>query len=175
MYKRKNFIVFGVLTLMLFGCSDNNALDNSNNDDTNTGTTPVRYESKQEQNDRQGITNESPRVQNTSPLSEKPDTGDSFTDPYTNEEAVYIYNELIKREEIMQAQVASTKDRIVVAVMFKKQHFNHDSKPNGNDIENMVREIVPNTRKDIVVYTDNIEWDKRKNDNARLKDRKNNE
>lgn len=169
MFKRKKFIVFGVLTLTLFGCSDSNVLDNAN-EGTNTDATPVRYESKQEQNERRDIQHESPQVQNISPLSEQTDEGDNFTDPYTNDEAVYIYNELMKREEIMQAQVASTEDRITVAVMFKKQHYNHESKPNGNDIENIVRDIVPNTNKDIVVYTDNIEWDKRKNDNARWKD-----
>lgn len=173
MFKRKVFIVFGA-TLMLLGCSDNNALDNSNND-TNIDTAPVRYESRQEQNERRGLTNQLSPEQDGSPLNEQTDMEDNFTDPYTNEEAVHIYNELMKREEIMQAQVASTEDRIIVSVMFKKQHFNHESKPNGMDVENAVREIVPNTKKDIVVYTDNIEWDKRKNDNARLKDRQNNE
>jgi hypothetical protein len=174
MFKRKKIIVFGVLTLTLFGCNDNNVLDNPNRG-TDTDTTPVRYESTQEQNARRDIQHQSPQEQNTSPLNEQRDKGDNFTDPYTNEEAVSIYNKLMKREEIMQAQVASTDDRITVAVMFKKQHFNHDSKPNGKDIENIVRDIVPDTNKDIVVYTDNIEWDKRKNDNARLKDRQNKE
>lgn len=163
----KASIMIGVISLILFGCN-NMENDTPNQSEDSTGTQPVRYESRQERTaERMG---QSRQIEYPQSEQTKFQTGDSFKGPYSNEESVYIYHQLIKRKEILNAQVSSTNDRIIVSVMLEP-HFNHESKPSKDDIEAYVREIVPTTDKDIIVYTDNPEWDKRKNDNARMNNR----
>ncbi|WP_010651031.1 YhcN/YlaJ family sporulation lipoprotein [Oceanobacillus massiliensis] len=87
----------------------------------------------------------------------------NYTDAYTNEESIRISEELQQRKDIIQAQVASTDDRIIVAVMLQER-FNLEVP----DVEEYVREIVPDTDKEIIVYTDEIHWDRMKNLDARL-------
>ncbi|WP_067727292.1 YhcN/YlaJ family sporulation lipoprotein [Oceanobacillus damuensis] len=87
-----------------------------------------------------------------------------YSDVFTNEESIRISEELANQKDIIQAQVASTDDRIIVAVMLR-EHFDHHA---SVDIESEVRKIVPETEKQITVYTDDIQWDRMKNLDARL-------
>jgi len=89
----------------------------------------------------------------------------NYSDAFTNEESVHITRALEKQKDIIQAQVASLEDRIVVAVMLR-EHLDHDV---SQRIEKDVKEIVPDTNKQIIVYTDDIQWDRMKNLDTRLK------
>lgn len=174
MFKWKPLLILGVLFFMLVGCQngeENAELDHSENYNENE-TQPVRFDSRHEGMQRNTGPYSQYMRQEQFPRTKKTeyDTGDRVTDPYMNEEAVYIRNQLIKRNEIVNAHVSSTEDRIVVVVMLEP-HFNHESKPTEKDIEEFVNDLVPTIEKDIVVYTDNTEWDKRKNDNARMNNR----
>lgn len=77
-------------------------------------------------------------------------------DIYTSEETNRVADHLLKQSNIVNAQVASTNDRIIVAVKLS----DYGDREVGNEIEQEVRTIVPN--KEIVVYTDYTYWEHEK-------------
>ncbi|WP_087971793.1 YhcN/YlaJ family sporulation lipoprotein [Oceanobacillus rekensis] len=87
-----------------------------------------------------------------------------YSDAFTNEESIRIMEELVKQKDIIQAQVASTDDRIIVAVMLRE---NLDREI-ADDIEAEVKEIVPASDKEVIVYTDDVQWDRMKNFDSRI-------
>ncbi|WP_156291184.1 YhcN/YlaJ family sporulation lipoprotein [Oceanobacillus salinisoli] len=177
MYNVKSTFIFAVLSIVMIGCT--NADNHTQNNSTNNQTQPIHYDTRQEHNQRIGIENQSIGEQGGYPQTQQPgvnagDNENGYTDPFTNEETEMISSELKKERDIVQAQVASTDDRIIVAVMLR-EHFNQDVAPVVRDIEGRVRQIVPNTDKEIVVYTDDIQWDRLKNLHARTKASENGE
>ena len=87
-----------------------------------------------------------------------------YNDPFTNEETIRITEELVKQKDIVQAQVASTDERLIVAVMLR-ENLDRDI---ADDIEADVRKIVPESDKEIIVYTDDVQWDRMKDFDARF-------
>lgn len=86
----------------------------------------------------------------------------NYSDIFTNEEADKIYNHLINQKEIKQVQVASANDKVIVGVMLS-DHTDHNIR---DKIEKEVRKVVPD--KKIVVYTDDVHWDRLSNLKSKL-------
>ncbi|WP_158701706.1 YhcN/YlaJ family sporulation lipoprotein [Lentibacillus sp. Marseille-P4043] len=144
---------------LLVGCTNSN--EDAQSDDLNTQS--VNYETDNEQESRLGERDDKDGY----PQSDQSDTNAAkgnrnYSDIFVNDESDKIYNQLIKRKEIKQAQVASVDDKVVVAVMLN-DHTDHNIR---DMIEQETQKIVPN--KQIVVYTDDIHWDRVNNLKARL-------
>src|SRR5699024_6517282 len=88
---------------------------------------------------------------------------EDFTDPYVNKTTAEIYDQISHFKEIKQAQVTAADDKIVVALMLN----DYNEEDVRDKIVNNVRDIVPN--KEIVIYTDDVHWNRIKNKRARLK------
>src|SRR5690625_6338136 len=75
-------------------------------------------------------------------------------DIFTTKESAEIADHLTKRNDVIQAQVATTEDRVIVGVMLNK----HDKQQTDKDqkkiaeIEKTVQKLEPD--KEIIVYTD---------------------
>ncbi|MCG1027919.1 YhcN/YlaJ family sporulation lipoprotein [Virgibacillus halodenitrificans] len=157
-----------VLLAFTIGCSNNN--DESGENKTNPNTQPIHYETDQEQKDRLNYDEPSIGERGGYPQSEQEQVNDAdykggYSDAFTNKEAILLSQELQNKKDIIQAQVAVTDKRIIVGVM-QREHTDHFA---VNKIESTIREILPNTEKEIIVYTDDIHWDRMKNLDARLK------
>jgi hypothetical protein len=160
-------IMFGFITAIMVGCSNNNTNGDAQNNDNDVNTESIHYETNQEQANRLGTNDESTGEKGGRIQSDQSGTNASnghsgnYQDIFTNEETDKIYSRLIKLKEIKQAQVATTDDRIVVAVMLNR----HAGKNIGDKIENETRKVVPN--KEVYVYTDDVHWNDVKNLRAR--------
>ncbi|WP_249870983.1 YhcN/YlaJ family sporulation lipoprotein [Oceanobacillus saliphilus] len=159
-------LFFIALILLIGACDGAENASEQNNVGNDGSIQPIRFDEKNvdiydspgpsigemggyEQSEQRGV--------NTADFSK-------YSDVFTNEESIRISEELAKQKDIIQAQVASTEDRIIVAVMLR-EHFDHHV---AHKIEDEVRKIVPDSDKQIIVYTDDIQWDRMKNIDARL-------
>lgn len=147
MYKKVMMSMLSIAILTACTNTRENAEDNNGKVDTQ----PINYETEGERKDRLNIPDN--QKQEEHPKQEK----QNYSDAFTNEESVMISKTLEKRKDITQAQVASTDDRIIVAVVLSNQP-KHDI---VNKIETDIKEIVPN--KQIVIYTDESHWERMKN------------
>ncbi len=167
---RRKSICFILLFMLLIGCNAENETSEQRKDDV---VQPIHFEPKTDANNRYESKQPSIGERGGYPQSKQEGVNASdfthYSDAFTNEESARITEELSKQKDIIQAQVASTEDRIVVAVILR-EHFNHDVTQN---IKQEVREIIPNTDKQVIVYTDDIEWDRMKNLDARLRAKNN--
>ncbi|MEC5422057.1 YhcN/YlaJ family sporulation lipoprotein [Virgibacillus sp. C22-A2] len=159
-----------LLILFVVGCT--NADDNTQTNNEDIRTQPIHYETESEQKARKGLRDKTIGEQGGYPQSDQEgvnasDYSGGYSDVFTNEESEFLANELQAHRDIIQAQVASTEDRIIVAVMLR-EHSNHDV---AETIETEVREVIPETDKQIIIYTDDIYWDRMKNLDARLEAR----
>ncbi len=154
-----------MLLLLVAGCNAGQDTSEQRRDNT---IQPIHFEPETNANDRYETNQPSIGEQGGYPQSEQEGVNASdfshYSDAFTNEESARITKELSKQKDIIQTQVASTEDRIVVAVILR-EHFDHDV---SHHIEEEVKKIVPDTDKQIIVYTDDIEWDRMKNLDARL-------
>ncbi|WP_085991795.1 YhcN/YlaJ family sporulation lipoprotein [Oceanobacillus senegalensis] len=173
MLKKKTIFIIGFVLTVAVGCTnqDENAQTNTDTLDTQ----PIHYDSKKEHESRNVSPNNPTAEQGRYPKGKQDmmDIGNvDYQDPFVNEETQRITKELTKNRDIIQAQVASIDDRIIVAVMLRK-HFNHDASNDSEAIKKEVEKMVPD--KQIIVYTDDIQWDRMKNFNARYNAGKNGE
>ncbi|MFD1038604.1 YhcN/YlaJ family sporulation lipoprotein [Virgibacillus byunsanensis] len=165
MYK-KSITLLALLLVFTIGCTpdtDENTQDNTEN----MNTQPMQYETEKERRQRLNIEDKSigelggyPQTQQNG-LNESDDETTRFSDEYTNEDSTEISRHLKSRKDIKQAQVAITDDRVIVAVMLDEYVGDDITKT----IERDVRKIVSD--KEIIIYTDDIYWDHRRNDDAR--------
>ncbi|WP_158591724.1 YhcN/YlaJ family sporulation lipoprotein [Oceanobacillus halophilus] len=164
-----------MISIVMVACTNEDESSQSGSDYLHTQ--PIHYDTRQENNERMGTNEKSIGEQGGYPQSEQrgvnaADYEGGYSDPFTNEETELISKKLKQQKDIIQAQVASTEDRIIVAVMLR-EHFDHNVTSDIDDIEKQVKKIVPNTEKQIIVYTDDVQWDRMKNLNARYKSGKN--
>ncbi|WP_339228268.1 YhcN/YlaJ family sporulation lipoprotein [Oceanobacillus sp. FSL K6-2867] len=169
MYKRKGMCLI-FLVVLLTGC---NAGQETSEEQKSDMVQPIHFEPETDENNRYKSRQPSIGERGGYPQSKQEAANKSdfahYSDSFTNEESARITEELSKQKDIIQAQAASTEDRIVVSVILR-EHFNHDI---SHNIKEEVRKIVPNTDKQIIVYTDDIEWDRMKNLDARLQAKNN--
>lgn len=154
------------VVLVVTGC--NNVDNNEATDDEKIQSQPLHYETKDEQNERLGLRDQTIGEKGGYPQSEQKElnrgdtTAGDNKDAFTNEQSKVIADHLSERLDIKLAQVALTNEKIIVAVMLNG-HTNHEI---SGDIKQEVRNFEPN--KTIVVYTDDIYWDRMVNLKARL-------
>src|SRR5699024_6517275 len=90
-------------------------------------------------------------------------------DIFTTKESAEIADHLTKRNDVIQAQVATTEERVIVGVMLNK----HDKQQTDKDqkkiaeIEKSVQKLEP--YKEIIVNTDDAHWNQLKDLNSSLK------
>ncbi|MFS0672929.1 YhcN/YlaJ family sporulation lipoprotein [Ornithinibacillus sp. 179-J 7C1 HS] len=156
-----------VLTSLIFATACGNETEEGTNEINNNSISPINYETPEEQEERTDNREKTIGELGGYPQSEQEyvnegdkNLGASNEDSYTNERTLQISEYLSERKEIVQAQVAETDERIIVAVMTGNKYY-----PDLQDtIEDEVRQIVSD--KEIVVYTDSIWWDRMRNLNS---------
>ncbi|MFD1850161.1 YhcN/YlaJ family sporulation lipoprotein [Oceanobacillus bengalensis] len=162
MYLRKLLLVG--LIFILTACGN----DNAESETKQYNTQPINYDTPLEQDGSLDRQEESIGEKGGYPQSEQrgvnaSDYEGDYTDPFTNDETIFITEELRKDKDIIQAQVASTDDRIIVAVMLREYYNEADTE----EIKEKIRRIVPDIDKEIIVYTDDIHWNRMKDYDAR--------
>lgn len=163
MYVKRMFLFLFILIVTACSPNEQGASERTNN----SSVQPIHFDKKQSDI----YDNEEPSIgeQGGYPQSEQNGVNQAdfrnYSDAFTNEESLFITKELEKQKDIIQAQVASSEDRIVVAVMLR-EHVDHDM---PQKIEEDVKELVPGTNKQIIVYTDDVQWNQMKNLDTRLK------
>ena len=153
----RRFIIL-LITLSCVACSPQHSSQDENAVKNNTE--PIHFETKEQQRDRLGVREKSIGEQGGYPQTNRnynkgPDK-ERYSDIFTNDESVRLEAHLRTFKEIKQAQVASTKDRIVIGILLNNR-FQEDQNV-ATDIKQSVEEIVPN--KTVIVYTDHIHWDR---------------
>lgn len=166
--KVKAIGIAGLSLLVLFGCSNTNETGQNTGKD-NDDTQPIHYETDKEQQERQNLRPETIGDRGGYPQSDRRDTNASegkhedFSDPYVNKETGEIYDRITRFREIKQAQISTTDDKVVVALM-----LNDYNEENVRDkIVDEVQKVEPN--KEVVIYTDDIHWNKMRNSRSRMK------
>ncbi|ASN05115.1 YhcN/YlaJ family sporulation lipoprotein [Virgibacillus necropolis] len=163
------FSYVGLLFIVLVTAGCTNGQNNEANNDEQIQTQPIHYETREEQNERLGIRNQTIGEKGGYPQSEQKEInrGDNTvgenTDIFTSEQSKVIADHLTDRRDIKAAQVAITDEKIVVAVMLSE----YTDDEIGEKIEKEVRTFDQN--KTIVVYTDSIYWDRMNNLKSGLK------
>lgn len=160
--------------LFLTACGMNE--ESKGTDTTDRNTQPIHFESNNDQNRSIGERGGYPQSEQ---LNVNRGNEINYTDIYANDKTEKLRKQLVKTKDIVQAQVAETDDEIIVAVIlsqaYQKDIASQDEVEDTLDrIENKVKEILPNTNKEIIVYTDTMHWHRMKNIDARTKNRENN-
>ncbi|PAV28927.1 hypothetical protein CIL05_13160 [Virgibacillus profundi] len=158
-------ISFTLLIIFTVGCA--NTDEDTQTTQEKINTSPINYETEQERKERLNIRDQTIGEKGGYPQSDQDgvnagDNSGENSDAFTNEESMKISKQLKEKKEIVQAQVASTDDRIIVAVILSEQ--------TDPDIKQMIESEVSKTVSDkqIIVYTDEVHWDHMKNLDARL-------
>lgn len=162
MYK---IIPITVILLLTVACSDVN--EDAQNTREQPNTQPINYETDREQKDRLNIRDKTIGEKGGYPQSEQDgvnasDSHRGFSDAFTNEESELISKQLKEKKEIVQAQVASTDERIIVGVILSEKSDPEIKKI----IQEEVERIVPD--KQVTIYTDEVHWDHMKDLDARM-------
>lgn len=168
-------IKLGLIILMLGAITacTNEPTDKAENGNQQS-TQPIHYETEQEKRERLGTFAENGKKkypQSEQKKGTEANFKNGYSDSFTNEETEMITRALKNKTQIVQAQVAATEDRIIVGVMLKDD-VRQDI---GNEIKQEVKKLVPNSNKEIIVYTDEEHWNKMKNLDNRLKPKYNGE
>ncbi|GAB3802061.1 YhcN/YlaJ family sporulation lipoprotein [Virgibacillus kimchii] len=163
-----------LLLFFIAACTNAGEEETSMYADDNDVTEPIHYETEQERKDRLNVREPSIGERGGYPQSKQENVSDAdfeseYTDLYTTDRTEEIADYLKRKQEIVQAQVAETDDRIVIGVLLP-EHTNRDVEVSGS-IEEEVRDILPGTNKQIIVITDDVYWDRMKNIDARWKAR----
>ncbi|MFD2046204.1 YhcN/YlaJ family sporulation lipoprotein [Ornithinibacillus salinisoli] len=165
----RKYIMLYAAMLFLIGCTNQEEGRHANNQENNLQ--PIHYETPEEQRDRLGQ-DQSIGEQGGYPQSELEglnggETNERNMDRYTNERTMEISEHLSEHKYIKQAQVSETDDRIVVAVILN----NHSDQTSLGDVDDRAQQIEREVQqfvqdKQIVVYTDNIYWNRMRNLNS---------
>ena len=161
-----------LLFLFLTACGNNGEEETGMEDDN--VSQPIHFETEQEQKDRLNVREQTIGERGGYPQTQQENVNEQdyeggYSDIYTNDRTEEIAEYLQGKQEIIQAQVAETDDRIVIAVILPER-TNRDADVSAS-IEEEVRNILPGTNKQIVVYTDDVYWDRMKNLDGRWKAR----
>ncbi|UJL44955.1 YhcN/YlaJ family sporulation lipoprotein [Virgibacillus sp. NKC19-16] len=166
MYKKILFPLLA-LTMLLVACTNTDTNDDTQNSNENSTSQPIHYETEEEQKNRLNTRDQTIGEQGGYPQSDQDGVNSSnysggYSDEYTNEETEKLSRQLKDRKDIVQAQVASTDDRVIAAVILKEKYIDHDIK---GSIESEVSEAMPD--KEVIVYTDEAYFDQMKDMDAR--------
>ena len=162
--------------LFTIGCTNMNTDEKNETGSNNETTHPINYETKEQEQNRLGVnkqnTNENDYYKGDNPerINSGKD-GNHNTDIFTTDEAKKISEQLSKRKDIKQTQVATTEKSVIVGIMLNEQSKQIDNQNIVNDIEKEVSKLSPN--KEIVVYTDNIHWNQMKNLDSTIRNKDN--
>jgi hypothetical protein len=151
MYKKVFVVLFIFVTLAACSNTKEGMPDGSQQPENNTQ--PIHYQPGEHRQVR-------PTPRNHS-MDNDPGR---FSDAFTNEESIRISKALEQRRDIVQAQVASTENRVIVSVMLNKQADNHNV---PEKIREEIQTIIPD--KQIVIYTDDTHWERMKDIDTKLK------
>lgn len=158
-------VIFGLLLFFLAGCGTG---EEQTENDTGDAAAPMHYENKAEQRERLNIQERSIGEQGGYPQSEQnqANTADyegGYSDPFTNEESEMLTRRLEENKDIVKAQVASNEERIMIGLILKE----HTDPKIPDGIEEQVKSWLPETDKQVVVFSDEVYWDRMKNLKAR--------
>src|SRR5699024_9616532 len=132
-------------------------------------TQPMHYETDKEQQERHNERPETIGDRGGYPQSDQRDTNASedrdgrTTDPYVNEATEKIYDQISDFKEIKQAQVTATDQKVIVALMLN----DYNEETVRDKIVKEVEKVDPD--KEVVIYTDDIHWNRMRNARSRLK------
>lgn len=157
-----------IVTLMIVtaGCANTNEEGMQKTSQDKPDTHPISYENEGNQ---KGTTQDNAvRQQERQERINSGQTDGNNVDIFTTEEAADISHQLRERTDVSQAQVATTKDRVIIGVMLSKnaKHFTDDQQI-IREIEQEVSSMIP--EKEVVVYTDDAHWNQMKDLNAKAK------
>lgn len=169
--RMKIIVALFILTVFVTGCTNMNSDEKQETTQENPNTHPINDEPKKEQKDRLEDRVNPPSKQKHQQNQERyaDQMGNDDMDIFTTKESAEIADMLTKRNDVIQAQVATTKDRVIVGVMlnkYNKQQADGDQKKIA-EIEKAVQKVEP--EKEIVVYTDDAHWNQLKDLNSGLK------
>ncbi|CDQ39451.1 YhcN/YlaJ family sporulation lipoprotein [Virgibacillus salexigens] len=172
----KHGLILLSLLLVLTACATNLNEDVQEEQQQSGNTQPIHYETDQEKTERkyqreQTIGDKGGYPQTHQKKANNANYKNGYSDAFTNDEAIKLSNKLQNKREIVQAQVASTEKRIIVGVILAED----ERQGTANTIKQEVKKIVPDTDKEIVVYTDDVHWDSMKNLDSRIKAKSNGE
>lgn len=92
----------------------------------------------------------------------------SYTDPTTTETTQRISESLTESRNIIMAEVHETDDQIYVAVKLSGNNYGRSHQEDIiPEIEEKVREVTGTDEKQIIVWTDHIQWNEYRNEGAR--------
>lgn len=151
MYKKVIITLF--LAAILVACTNTKDGNVQYNNQSTEKTRPIHYDPNDKQNMRMDEEN--------NPYMD--DNPARYSDAFTNDESIRLSQALEQRRDIVQAQVASTEDRVIVSVKLNK-HKDHYIAEN---LREEIQTIVPD--KQIVIYTDDPHWERMKNIDTKLK------
>lgn len=160
----QKWMIVPVLLFVLIGCAEYKTEDEGNQENLNSQ--PIKYETEQEQDERLGKENNYSGQNNGYPQNEQEELNEgdenAQSDKFTNEMSQSISNHLKKRNDVRQAQVAVSDERVVVGVMLSDR-----APPDMRErVEQEVQQMV--STKDVYVYTDDIYWDRMRNKDSQL-------
>lgn len=167
MFKKLAMPVLASITLLTVGCTANEeAYDNENMENL---TQPIAYETKNQANQRfqKNLSSEQKKNSpNEEDLSTPPEglKKNSYTDGFYNKESKAVAEQLNKMEEIKMTQAFVTDEKIIVSVMIN-QEYDENVKNISDEVYRQVESISPN--KKVIVYTDDIHWNRLRNLDAR--------
>lgn len=152
-----------LMFIFLVGCG--NTTDNSSEQDDVGQQELVRYETSSEDEDQSKNFIDVRELQK----EELADNNfEQYSDPYTTEESQDIAKELMKNKDVILAEVRIVDEQIFVAVRLRENVYdrNHDMSV-VTVIEDTVREAIDDEQKQIIVWTDHIQWNRMKNHHAK--------
>lgn len=166
--KIKFVAILGSLLFILGGCTESNQKSMESDKDKYAEEKTERKTS--EMTDNMRFNEESNRPLENEPnqkqseveyQKENKQRGNNPKVLYTNKETTKIANKLLKRSDIILAQVTETDETIYIAVKLNNKH----SPTIKDDIYNIVQQFDPD--KEIVIMTNVKQWDHQKDTNAR--------
>lgn len=163
----KTKLVFGLALLILTGCNSGTE-EQGQSDNNQQKTEYINYETEQEHKEREHGKELSIGERGGYPQSKQEGANDAdfkngYSDAYTNEEALWLSEELENRKDIVTAQVASTEDQILVGLI-QREYATEDV---PKRVKEEIQKLLPDTKKEIIVFTDNAYWEYMKNRDAK--------
>ncbi|MFC2948470.1 YhcN/YlaJ family sporulation lipoprotein [Virgibacillus sediminis] len=167
----KKIILYTIVSYMGFlaGCTGGDDV-NENQNAEGLNNQPIHYDTQGEdrqasEEEQESIGEEGPKgyPQKYQDRANSSEYEHGYSDPYTNEDTEEIAENLEELDDVVQAQVEETNDRLIIGLQLKE----HTDPDRPDDIEEQVKALVPPTDKEIFVFTDKIYWDRMKNLDSR--------